>query len=61
MRKLAVFAIATLLATAFSAAGAAEKNHHRRHVRVNVHKSHPVKPAEKPVTRLPVPPDTFRA
>ena len=59
MRKLTVFVIAALLATAFSGADASEETH-RRHTTSSPQKTRPA-PVENPVTRLPVPVDTFRA
>jgi hypothetical protein len=57
MKRLAILVIATTLATAYAGAGASEKTH-RKHA-VNPPKQ--TQPVEKPVTRLPVPVDTFRA
>lgn len=64
MRKLAILVIVTTLATAYAGADASEKAHHRH--AGTLHKagpatSAPAEPTEKPVTRLPVPVDTFRA
>ncbi|HLG82144.1 MAG TPA: hypothetical protein VKY22_14095 [Bradyrhizobium sp.] len=59
MRKLAVLVIATVVATAYAGADAAEKAH-RKHA-ANPPKAGPAQPVENPVTRLPVPVDTFRA
>jgi hypothetical protein len=59
MRRLAILVIATMLATAYSAADALERVHHKHSA--NPHKAAPAQPVEHPVTRLPVPVDTFRA
>jgi len=59
MRKLAVLVIATVVATAYAGADASEKAH-RRHA-ATPSKASRVQPVENPVTRLPVPADTFRA
>ncbi len=60
MRKLTVVVIATLLATAF-AGGDASAKAHRKHSVSKAEKTAPTQPVEKPATRLPVAPDTFRA
>lgn len=60
MRKLAVLVIVTLLTTAYVGANAAERAH-RRHSVSKPQKPAATLPVENPVTRLPVPPDTFRA
>jgi hypothetical protein len=67
MRKFTIFAIVCLLGTAFSANATeavqrkhglmTHKSHHVRQTRQQT-EPEPEKPA---VTRLPVPPDTFRA
>jgi len=59
MRRLAILVIATMLATAYAGADASERGH-RKHT-ANPHKAAPAQPVEHPVTRLPVPVDTFRA
>jgi hypothetical protein len=59
MRKLAILVIATVAATAYAGADASEKAH-RKHA-ANPPKASPAQPLENPVTRLPVPVDTFRA
>jgi len=59
MRKLAVLVIATVLATAYAGADASEKVH-RKHA-ANPPKAAPAQSVDHPVTRLPVPVDTFRA
>jgi len=58
MRKLAILVIATAVATAYAGADASEKAHRRHAVPP---KASPAQPVENPVTRLPVPADTFRA
>lgn len=60
MKKLTACVIAALLASAFSAAFAAPA-HSRKHFVAHPHKTRPTKPVVKPITRLPVPPDAFRA
>ena len=67
MRKLTIFAVVCLLGAAFSANASqsiqrrhgllAHKPHHTRQTQKQT-EPEPEKPA---VTRLPVPPDTFRA
>ena len=67
MRKLTIFAVACVLGTAFSASASeatqlkhgllTHKPHHARQSRQQTDPE-PEKPA---VTRLPVPPNTFRA
>jgi hypothetical protein len=59
MRKLAL-AITALLAGSLAIAAAAEKAH-RKHAAANHARPAPAQPLENPPTRLPVPPDTFRA
>ena len=59
MRKLAILVIATVVVTAYTGADASEKGH-RKHA-APPPKAGPVQPVENPVTRLPVPVDTFRA
>jgi hypothetical protein len=59
MRKLAILVIATIVTTTYAGADASEKAH-RKHA-ATPSKTGPVQPAENPVTRLPVPVDTFRA
>jgi hypothetical protein len=62
MKKLTVLALTSLLVAAFSA-NAAETGK-RKHTLSgsNVKKVRVIQPqVEKPVTRLPIPPDTFRA
>jgi hypothetical protein len=59
MHRLAILVIATIVATAWAGADAAEKTH-RKHA-PNPPKASPAQPVENPVTRLPVPVDTFRA
>jgi hypothetical protein len=59
MRKLAVLVIAAILATAFTSVDASAKTHHKH--AANHAKAAPTEPVEKPQTRLPVPPDAFRA
>jgi hypothetical protein len=60
MKKLTVLALTSLLVAAFSA-NAAETGR-RKHTLSGVRKVHVIQPqVEKPVTRLPIPPDTFRA
>jgi hypothetical protein len=67
MKKLTIFAVVCLLGTAFSAqasamshrrVGAATHKNHQTHQTQKQAEPEPDKPA---VTRLPVPPDTFRA
>jgi hypothetical protein len=58
MKKLTVLALMSLLVAAFSA-NAAETNR-RKHTLSGVKKARVIEPVDKPVTRLPVPPDTFR-
>lgn len=60
MKKLTACVIAALLATAFSAA-VASPTYSRKHFARHLHKRRPTKPAVKPMTRLPVPPNAFRA
>lgn len=60
MKKLTACVIAALLATAFSAA-VASPTHSRKHFVPHRHKTRPTKPVVKPMTRLPVPPNAFRA
>ncbi len=59
MRKLAVLVIATVVASAYAGADASEKAH-RKHA-ANPPKASSAQPTENPMTRLPVPVDTFRA
>jgi hypothetical protein len=60
MKKLTVLALTSLLVAAFSA-NAAETGQ-RKHTLSGVRKVRVIQPqVEKPVTRLPIPPDTFRA
>jgi hypothetical protein len=60
MKKLTVLALTSLLVAAFSA-NAAETGG-RKHTLSGVRKVRVIQPqVEKPVTRLPIPPDTFRA
>jgi hypothetical protein len=59
MRKRAILVVAAMLATAYAGAEASEKAH-RKHA-ANPPKARPEQPVENPVTRLPVPADTFRA
>lgn len=61
MKKLIVLALASLLLAAFSAN--ATERVQRKHTRSgsSVKKVRVIQPADKPVTRLPIPPDTFRA
>ena len=67
MKKLTIFAIVGLLGTAFSAnAEAIHRKHgwltHKQHQTRQIQKQPADDQPEKPaVTRLPVPPDTFRA
>lgn len=67
MRKLAILAIATTLATAYAGADASERGHHRhaadhhKSLSAKAGKTDQAQPAERPVTHVPVPPDTFRA
>jgi hypothetical protein len=58
MKKLTVLALASLLLAAFSANATAAS--HRKHTS-SVKKTRVIQPVENPVTRLPIPPDTFRA
>ena len=58
MRKLAILVVASILATAYAGADAAEKG---RHKHANPPKASPAQPVESPTTRVPVPVDTFRA
>jgi len=67
MRKLTILAIACLLGTAFSAnaSEAVQRKHglmmHKpHHLRQSRQQTEP-EPEKPAVTRLPVPPDTFRA
>lgn len=60
MPKLTVLVIATLLATAYTAAAASAKAHHA-HSTATRHKPVAKPPVERPVTHLPVPPDAYRA
>jgi hypothetical protein len=60
MKKLTACVIAALLATAFSAAVAAPA-HSRKHFASHSHKTRTTKPVAKPMTRVPVPADAFRA
>ena len=59
MRKLAILVIATVVASAYAGADASEKTH-RKHA-ANPPKANSAQPTENPMTRLPVPVDTFRA
>ena len=61
MQKLVILALASLLLAAFSAN--ATETSHRKHMRSgsSVKRAPVVQPVDKPVTRLPIPPDTFRA
>ena len=62
MKKLTVLALASLLLAAFSADAA--QTGQRKHTLSgsNVKKVREIQlPVDKPVTRLPIPPDTFRA
>jgi hypothetical protein len=70
MKRLAVLVIATVLATAYAGADASEKGHRKYAVHppkiaaktaAKTAKTAPGQPVEKPVTRLPVPVDMFRA
>jgi hypothetical protein len=62
MKRLAVLVIATVLATAYAGADASEKVHRKHAVHPpKMAKAAPGQPVEKPVTRLPVPVDMFRA
>jgi hypothetical protein len=60
MRNLAILVVATMLATAYSGADASEKAH-RKHAANPPKANSEQRPVENPVTRLPVPADTFRA
>jgi hypothetical protein len=64
MRKLTILAIACLLGTALSA-NATERKHgvqsHKSHQTHQTQKQAEPEPDKPAVTRLPVPPDTFRA
>jgi hypothetical protein len=59
MRKPAILVIATVLATAYAGADASERAHHRH--AAGPAKAAPHEPATNPMTRVPVPADTFRA
>lgn len=61
MKKSVALAIAFLLLPALSAGAA--NSLHRKHVVHHARKARPSEaaPVAPPVTRLPVPPDTFRA
>ena len=61
MKKLTVLALASLLLAAFSAN--ATETSQRKHTLSgsNLKKVRVIQPVEKPVTRLPIPADTFRA
>jgi hypothetical protein len=61
MKKLTILALASLLLAAFSV-NAAEASH-RKHTLSgsSAKKARVIQPVENPVTRLPIPPDTFRA
>jgi hypothetical protein len=61
MKKLTALALASLLLAAFSAN--ANETGHRKHALSgsNVKNVRVIQPVEKPVTRLPIPADTFRA
>ena len=59
MRKLAILVVASILATAYAGADAAEKGCHKH--AANPPKASPAQPVESPTTRVPVPVDTFRA
>ena len=62
MRKLAILVIATMLATAYTGADASEKTHHKQTAHPSAKTTAaPSEPSAAPVTRLPVPVDTFRA
>jgi hypothetical protein len=60
MQKITVLLIASLLATALATPGASARAH-RRHPPAHPQKTQSTEPAKKPITRLPVSPDTFRA
>jgi hypothetical protein len=61
MKKLIVLALASLLLAAFStnATEASQRKHTRSGS--SVKKVRVIQPPDKPVTRLPIPADTFRA
>jgi hypothetical protein len=61
MKKFIVLALASLLLAAFSAntTEASQRKHTRSASSVN--KIRVTQPPDKPVTRLPIPADTFRA
>ena len=61
MKKLTALALASLLLAAFSAN--ATETGHRKHTLSgsNVKNVRVIQPVEKPVIRLPIPADTFRA
>jgi hypothetical protein len=67
MRKLTIFAVVGLLGTALSAnaSEAAQHKHslltHKPHHTRQTQKQTEPEPEKPAVTRLPVPPDTFRA
>ena len=63
MRKLAILVIATVVATAYAGADASEKAHrkHAANPPKTPAKASRAQSVENPVTRLPVPADTFRA
>jgi hypothetical protein len=58
MKKLTVLALASLLLAVFSANA---ETGQRKHTLNGVKKVRLIQPVEKPVTRLPIPVDTFRA
>jgi hypothetical protein len=60
MKKLTVLALASLLLAAFSANAETSQRKHTLSGS-NVKKVRVIQPVDKPVTRLPIPPDTFRA
>lgn len=59
MRRLIV--LATLLSLVPVVSAQATTVHHRKHAVAPKHHRSSQKPAEKPQTRLPVPPDAYRA
>jgi hypothetical protein len=61
MRKLTVLLIAALLMTAYTDGADASARAHRKHSAFNLQKRTPTQPVQNPVTRLPLPADTFRA
>jgi hypothetical protein len=63
MRNLAILMVATILVTAYAGADASEKAHrkHAANPSRGASEAAPARPGENPVTRVPVPVDTFRA